>query len=169
MIANLFVVGFQFLLILAACSDLLTMRIPNWISALIILLFVVAAIFTPLPLSIVGTNLSCAAFMLGLTLIFFRFGLMGGGDAKLATATALWFGWGGLLQYCLFASALGGLLAIAILAFRRYPIPALLTRFSFLVRLADEKSGLPYGIALAGGALLTLEDAETVARILGHR
>lgn len=168
MTTNFLVIAFQCLLFLAACFDLLTMTIPNWISALTILLFVVAAISAPLPFPIIGMNLSCAALVLGMTLIFFRFGWMGGGDAKLATATALWFGWRGMLNYFLAASALGGLLAIAILALRRRPLPAPLRRVPFIARLADDNSGLPYGVALSGGALLTMDDSETVARLLEH-
>jgi prepilin peptidase CpaA len=165
MLANILVLGFQFLLILAACSDLLSMTIPNWISALIILLFVIAAFVAPLPPAVVGMNFLCAVCVLAVTLFFFRFGWMGGGDAKLATATALWFGWSGLAGYCLVASVIGGGLAVAILALRRNPVPPVLFRLSFISRLANENIGLPYGIALAGGALLTLADAETVARL----
>ncbi len=165
MLANFLVLGFQFLLILAACSDLLTMTIPNWISALIILLFVIAAFVAPLPPAVVGMSFLCAFGVLCVTLIFFRFGWMGGGDAKLATATALWFGWSGLAGYCLVASVIGGVLAMAILALRRNPVPPALLRVSFVTRLADENSGLPYGVALSGGALLTLADAETVSQL----
>ena len=165
MLANFLVLGFQFLLILAAFSDLLTMTIPNWISAAIILLFVIAAFVAPVPPAVVGMNFLCAFCVLAVTLFFFRFGWMGGGDAKLATATALWFGWSGLAGYCLVASVIGGVLAVAILSLRRNPVPPALLRLSFVSRLADETSGLPYGVALAAGALLTLADAETVARL----
>lgn len=168
MIAVFLLVGFQFLLIAAACSDLLSMTIPNWISALIILLFMIAAFVAPLPLADVGVNLLSALLILGLTLLAFRFGVMGGGDAKLATATTLWFGWEGMSSYLLLASALGGLLAVAIIALRRYPVPVSVLRISFISRLADEKVGVPYGIALAFGALLTLQQADLANRLLGR-
>lgn len=166
MVAIFLLGSFQFLLMAAAFCDLLSMTIPNWISALIILLFVVASVCAPLPLPVVGMNLLCGLLILGVTLISFYFGVMGGGDAKLATSTALWLGWGVLPEYLLVASVIGGALALAILALRRYPVPASVLRFAFIRRLADEKKGVPYGIALAFGALLTLGQAELVTRLL---
>ena len=44
--------------------------------------------------------------------------MIGGGDAKLAAATALWLGFEGLGDYLLVASIFGGALTLAILAAR---------------------------------------------------
>ena len=45
----------------------------------------------------------------------FALGWIGGGDAKLAAAIALWLGWGALLDYSLSAAIYGGALTIVIL------------------------------------------------------
>ena len=51
-------------------------------------------------------------------------GWIGGGDAKLAAATALWFGFDHLLDYLLYASLFGGALTLVLLQFRQWPLPS---------------------------------------------
>ena len=57
---------------------------------------------------------------------FFTHGWIGGGDAKLAAATALWLGFDHLLPYLVYASLFGGALTLLLLQFRMTPLPALL-------------------------------------------
>ena len=45
--------------------------------------------------------------MLAVTFVFFARGWIGGGDAKLAAATALWLGFDYLMPYLLYASIFG--------------------------------------------------------------
>ena len=53
----------------------------------------------------------------------FAMGWVGGGDAKVAAAAALWFGFGHLLNYLLYASLFGGALTLLLLQFRQWPLP----------------------------------------------
>ena len=55
---------------------------------------------------------------------FFTRGWIGGGDAKLAAATALWLGFDHLLAYLVYASLFGGALTLLLLQFRTMPLPA---------------------------------------------
>src|SRR6185312_1116623 len=87
-------------------------------------------------------------------------GWIGGGDAKLFAAVALWLGFTDMMVYALVASICGGALTLAILLLRQCPLPALLARQSWLLRLHDEHSGIPYGVALAAGAFLILPSTE---------
>jgi len=89
---------------------------------------------------------------------FFAARFVGGGDAKLFAAVALWFGFGDLLSYVLIASLAGGALTLLILALRRVPLPV--TGRPWLMRLADPRAGIPYGVALAVGALVLLPQTE---------
>jgi prepilin peptidase CpaA len=84
---------------------------------------------------------------------FFSRGWIGGGDAKLAAATALWLGFDHLLAYLLWASIFGGVLTILILQFRLFPLPPQLSRHGWVERLHSKDAGVPYGIALAIAAL----------------
>jgi prepilin peptidase CpaA len=86
--------------------------------------------------------------------LFFSRGWIGGGDAKLAAATALWLGFEYLLPYLLWASILGGVLTLLILQFRRFPLPPALMHHGWVDRLHQKDAGVPYGIALAVAALL---------------
>ena len=67
----------------------------------------------------------------------FNLGWVGGGDAKLAAATAIWLGWSSILDYGLAAAICGGVLTLAILGARMAPLPAALGRFAWVARLHD--------------------------------
>ncbi|MGA8929838.1 MAG: prepilin peptidase, partial [Pseudolabrys sp.] len=86
--------------------------------------------------------------------VFFSQGWIGGGDAKLAAATALWFGFDHLLGYMIYASLFGGALTLVILQCRKLPLPAFLARQHWIMRLHENGGGVPYGIALAAAALI---------------
>ncbi len=92
-------------------------------------------------------------------------GWIGGGDAKLAAATALWFGFDYLLDYLVYASLFGGVLTLLLIQFRRLPLPALLARQKWILRLHDNGGGVPYGIALAAAALIVYPQDRLDARV----
>jgi len=96
---------------------------------------------------------------------FFTRGWIGGGDAKLAAATALWLGFDYLLPYLLYASLFGGALTLALVQFRLAPLPAALARQEWLERLHSRDAGVPYGIALAAAALAIYPDTPWMAAI----
>ncbi|KKC38197.1 peptidase [Devosia epidermidihirudinis] len=146
---------FPFFMAFAASSDLLTMRISNKLVLLLVASFFVLAFILQMPLAEMGMHLACAAVVLLVGFTFFAFGWIGGGDAKLAAATTLWLGFGLALPFLIYAALLGGALTLLVLALRRYPLPSFLARLSWLDRLHDPKSGVPYGIALAIAGLLT--------------
>ena len=144
---------FPGLMFLSASMDFLTMTIPNAISALLALAyFGLAAAFLP-PLAVLS-DVSCGLTVLAITFAMFSMRWIGGGDAKLAAATALWMGWGSLVDYGVAASILGGLLTLGLLMARAAPLPALAARLPGVGRLHDPKCGVPYGIALAAAGLL---------------
>lgn len=157
---------FPFLMAYAAASDLLTMLIPNRISLALVAGFALLAVTGPMSWPEIGLHVGAAALVLTVTFTLFAFGVIGGGDAKLAAATALWLGFDGLGDYLLVASILGGGLTLAILAVRAYPLPMRIARLPFALHLHDAKTGIPYGIALAAAALLVLPETEVWARAL---
>jgi prepilin peptidase CpaA len=87
-------------------------------------------------------------------------GWVGGGDAKVTAAAALWFGFDHLLNYLLYASLFGGALTILLLEFRQWPLPYALSGQAWLLRLHARETGIPYGIALAIGALMIYPETE---------
>lgn len=147
-------VVFPALMAFAASSDLLTMTISNRLSLALSAAFLAMALFTGMPLQVVGMHVLAAAIVLTIGFIFFAQGWIGGGDAKLVAATALWFGFDHLLDYMIHASIFGGALTLLLLQFRKMPLPALLARQGWIMRLHDTGAGVPYGIALAAAALI---------------
>jgi prepilin peptidase CpaA len=101
--------------------------------------------------------------------VCFAMGWVGGGDAKVAAGAALWFGFGHLLDYLVCASLFGGALTLLLLQFRQWPLPSPLTGQAWLLKLHAKESGIPYGIALAIGALMIYPETEWIKAVdLGH-
>jgi prepilin peptidase CpaA len=149
MLTSAVLVLFPILMAFAAFSDLFTMTISNRVSLALCAGYVALAFATQVPMPDLLMHLGCGFIVLVITFAMFAFNWIGGGDAKLASATALWLGWDHLADYGSIAAILGGVLTIGILALRKGPVPPWLVAPPFMARLADHKSGVPYGIALA--------------------
>jgi prepilin peptidase CpaA len=157
---------FPALMAFAASTDLLTMTISNRVSLALIAGFAVMAYAAGMDGQAVLSHICAGAAVLAVTFVFFARGWIGGGDAKLAAATALWFGFDQLLNYLLYASLFGGALTLLVIRFRLIPLPAALARQEWAQRLHGADAGVPYGIALAASALLVYP--ETVWMTLGR-
>ena len=143
-------VFFPLLMVFAALSDVATMTISNRISLALVIGFVPVAI---------GMHFVCGLAVFALTFVMFSLGLIGGGDAKLASATALWLGWDVLMNYGLVTAVFGGALSIALLAIRKVPLPGLLLDRKWIARLHSPETGIPYGVALAAGGLVVYPES----------
>jgi len=137
----------------AASSDLLTMTISNRLSLALTGSFFLLTFVTGMSLPAIGMHLAAAALVLVVSFGFFSQGWIGGGDAKLAAATALWFGFDFLLDYLVYASLFGGALTLVLIQFRKLPLPGPFARQPWILRLHEAGGGIPYGIALAAAAL----------------
>jgi prepilin peptidase CpaA len=144
---------FPALMAFAASSDLLTMTISNKLSLTLAGGFFLLTIITGMGLTAIGMHLAAGALVLTVSFGFFAMGWIGGGDAKLAAATALWFGFDYLLVYLVYAALFGGALTFLVIQFRRLPLPPQLARYTWILRLHEAGGGVPYGIALAAAAL----------------
>ena len=144
----------------AASSDFFTMTISNRISLILVAGFVALAVGTGMPFGEMLNHAGAGGLVLAVTFTFFLCGWVGGGDAKLAAATALWLGWAHLLDYLLYASILGGVLTVALIEFRKFSMPSLLNGKEWAERLHKPGGGVPYGIALAAAALLIYPQTE---------
>jgi prepilin peptidase CpaA len=145
---------FPGLMALSASMDLITMTIPNAIPLALALGYFAVASALGLPSETMAFGLSCGLATLAVTFLLFCRDWIGGGDAKLAAAVALWMGWGAILDYAVCASICGGVLTLAILAVRAQPLPDALARRTWIVRLRSPGAGVPYGIALAVAGVL---------------
>ncbi len=151
---------FPAVMALAAAADLITMKIPNLLSAALAIAYFVAALIAGVPLQEMGMHALCGAAVLIFTFALFSFGWIGGGDAKLAAATALWLGWTPLGDYGLVSALAGGGLTVLILVGRRFALPQFLASQSWIARLHNAKTGIPYGIALALGGMVVYPESQ---------
>ncbi len=145
---------FPMLMAYAASSDIFTMKISNRISLALIALFFVFAFAVGMSLNQIGVHLASGATILVITFGLFSLGWIGGGDAKLAASTALWFGWPMTLEYCAIASIFGGMLGFILVIARARMLHPRLMGVTWIARLHDRKTGVPYGVALAAAGLL---------------
>jgi prepilin peptidase CpaA len=139
---------------LSASMDLLTFTIPNRLCLTLAVGYLIFAVTLGIPAVDILLNISCALAILIITFVMFHVGLIGGGDAKLAAATAAWLGWTAIFDYGLAAALFGGVLTLIILGARMIPLPAAFSRMDWLVRLHNANAGVPYGIALAAAGLM---------------
>jgi len=149
---------FPAMMAVAASSDLLTMTISNRVSLILVGGFFVLALAIGMSGADILWHMGAGALILVVAFGCFAMGWIGGGDAKLAAAIALWFGFDHLLAYLLYASLLGGALTFLLIQFRMLPLPQFLVAQEWAERLHRENAGVPYGIPLATAALLIYPD-----------
>ena len=153
---------FPALMAFAAASDLFTMTISNRVSLALAAGFLALALASGMAPSDILQHVGAGATVLVLAFGCFAMGWVGGGDAKVAAGAALWFGFGHLMNYLLYASLFGGALTLLLLQFRQWPLPYSLVGQTWLIRLHAKDSGIPYGIALAIGALMIYPETEWI-------
>lgn len=131
-------------LLFAAFTDIRRRQIDNWLN-LVIALGAPAfwwsqgyALWPDIALQLV---IAVGAFAVFAAL--FAFKVMGGGDVKLLTALALWIPFFEYMQLLLIMSITGGVLTIALV-------------FWHTARHQRDRIAIPYGVAIAFGALWTL-------------
>jgi prepilin peptidase CpaA len=155
MVLQLLVLGlFPAAMAFAAASDLVSMTISNRLSIALAFGFFVLAVLIGMPLAEVGRHVLASLVVLAVAFVFFTRGWIGGGDAKLAAATALWLGFPLLFEYLTVAALLGGALTLILLELRWVPLPQSLAGQPWITRLHSLESGIPYGIALAVAGLV---------------
>ena len=144
--------AFPVLMIAAALWDVVTMTIPNRISLLLVPAFFAAALLARLSPEAIAWHAGVGVAALIVMAGCFAMGWLGGGDAKLLAAASLWVGPGAAIWF-VFATALaGGALALALLLVRA--TPWLYGRGpEWLRRLLTPKGAIPYGVAIAAGAI----------------
>ncbi len=156
---------FPALMAFAAASDLFTMTISNRVSLALAAGFLVLALVGGMAPYDIMMHVAAGAAVLAVGFGCFAMGWVGGGDAKVAAAAALWFGFGHLLNYLLYASLFGGALTLLLLQFRQWPLPYALAGQLWLLKLHAKDSGIPYGIALAIGALMVYPETDWIKAV----
>ncbi len=138
--------------VMAAAWDVKILAIPNFVVLWLGLGFAVHGVAFGASWYELGAHVLVGAIVLALGLIPYAFGQIGGGDIKLVAAGALWFGWPEVLIFALATAVAGGLLAAAVYGIRQFD-GAKRRLAGFLPWIAAEQPHIPYGLAIAVGAL----------------
>lgn len=146
---------FVALLVYAAGSDIASLTIPNRVSIALASAYPILALATGQSLPDVGLHLLFGFGVLAIGFVLFQMNILGGGDAKLFAAVAIWTGIEAFRPFVLGAALVGGLLALALVAARQF-IPQTETYPAFVNQLLKKQSGIPYGVAILGGGLMAL-------------
>ncbi len=138
------------LMVWAGAVDILTRAIPNRVTMTLAACFGLFAGASGLPLQQVAAHALCAIAVLAFGYFLYSRSWFGGGDAKLLAAAALWFGFDALLPFLAATALAGGVLALCYLTIGAAKLQ---------LGLESERSGtIPYGAAMATGALAILPD-----------
>lgn len=154
------IVGMGILAVIAY-GDVRARRIPNVLSLAIAMLGLLRIILLHDPVAGAHTLTAAAAIFVAAFLLFWH-GAIGGGDAKLVAATALFVGYHNLFGFLFLMSVCGGTLAVVMLArhtlrlrlwlpSRRAGIPSTAERIA-----APAWPTVPYGVAIAAAGVVTL-------------
>lgn len=154
---------FAALMIGAGVRDLTTMTIPNALVLLLVVAYAALAPFVGIGPAELLRDVGIALAVLAAGFLLFAFGWIGGGDAKLAAAATLWLGTGAALPFLFNAAVFGMILTLALLSLRRLPQVPVLAAVPWLARLQSGTAAIPYGVALAAGALATLPQSHWFA------
>jgi prepilin peptidase CpaA len=140
-------------LVVAAVRDATSYTIPNWLSASLALAFLPAAFVVGVSPAVIGISLAVGFAGLIAGMAMFALGWIGGGDAKLFAAASLWLGLPAIGSFLAWTGLAGGVLAVALLLLRRTPVANLISGPPWVGRLLEPKGDVPYGVAIAVGAL----------------
>ena len=170
---------FPLCMLAAAISDMRKFIIPNTVSIVLIGAFIASFAISGLGWDVLQNHLIAGFGMLiiGMILWFDDYpteysvgGYLGGGDVKLLAAAAFWLGWPVFGHALIYITLCGGLLAIGFLAARLFArlFPRLSLTFKPLAKLAaEEKPPLPYGVAIAVGAVYVFPQSALFQAIVG--
>lgn len=157
---------FPAFVIVGALKDVTSYTIPNWISAVLIVAFLPAALASGLPLSAIGLHFAVGLGCLVAGIGMFALGWIGGGDAKLFAAAGLWLGLSGMTNYLIVTALAGGALALILLRLRsNWARSVLPVGPAWVERLREPKGNAPYGVAIAFGALVAFPQSLMFAAI----
>ena len=132
------------LLVVAAVIDVRTYTISNRLNLAVASIAPLYWLSSGLPLwPGVAIQLALGAGVFALFAIAFYVGMMGGGDVKLAAAIALWFPPAATLGFLVYMSLAGGIVTLVVVALHK-------------LRSKEGKPEIPYGVAIAIGALAIL-------------
>lgn len=154
-------------LAIAAFSDILTMKIPNRVSIVLALSFFAVAPFSGMDLVTFGWSVLAATIVFAGCFALFAVNVMGGGDAKVLSAAALWYGFNNdLVAFLALTGIFGGGLAVIILFIRANQNTLLVSPIPIPMHFFKARAGIPYGVAIGAAGFSTFPDSPIFVQAL---
>lgn len=144
--------AFLAFLVVAAASDLATLRIPNPLIVAGLALCLVRLAATPVPLA---PHLAVGGVAFAITFALFAANLIGGGDAKLFPVTLVWVGPDAAPAFLLMLSLLAAGFALVLLLARRL-LPAVAAGVDRRPVVLRRGAGVPLAVPTLPAAALFL-------------
>lgn len=164
--ASIFVI-FPLCMAVAALTDMLSMTIPNRVSVILAASFLVIAPLAGFGIAEIGWHLAAGMIVLAVGFALFAANVMGGGDAKVLAASAIWYGYSSeLVVYMGTVGVLGGVLAFVVLLLRANQNTLLALPVPIPMHFFKDRVGIPYGMAIGLAAFLTYPETDIFARAI---
>ncbi|NEX94688.1 prepilin peptidase [Caulobacter sp. 17J65-9] len=144
---------FPVVAIAAALRDVTTMTIPNWMSVVLIGGFFPTALAAGLAPVEMLSHLAIGLGVLLAAMTMFALRWIGGGDAKLLASASLWLGFSALPEFLIWTALAGGAFALILIQARFVAHAYAVQGQGWMGRLLQPKGDIPYGVAIAIGAL----------------
>lgn len=145
---------FPALMVAAALNDVREFKIPNKFVAILIVAWPLAAVQVGVPMADALVTIAVSALVFAMGFGLFAAGKLGAGDVKLLAAATLWVGAGQAAMFLFATTLAGAALAIFLLRFRKFPLPAFAMEHQWALEMHARQKAMPYGVAIAVGALV---------------
>jgi prepilin peptidase CpaA len=162
-------IGFAFLVIYGALSDLSTFKIPNWVSYTLIGLFALHTFLVWLNTPFLPSlefrfppwffNVVIGLITFVVAVVFWKLRYIGGGDVKYLTATTLWMGAASTPTFIVILTALAIAMVIILKLLANWGFLIHGTRLPTFVKRLFAKvatNELPYGFPIGIAALIMI-------------
>jgi len=154
------------MVVIAGVSDFFTLKIPNWLNATIAVSVVPFVLLSGMPLEIFAWHVIAGLLTFVVGFVLFSANIIGGGDAKMLAACAIWVGWDALMQFAVVTAFAGGALVIMIKIWAFFARRQNLGKTGWAKNFLSKKPQLPYGIAIAAGGVIAFPATWWVQQVL---
>tara|TARA_B100000686_G_scaffold231064_1_gene238504 strand:- start:357 stop:836 length:480 start_codon:yes stop_codon:yes gene_type:complete len=138
------------LVVWAAVTDFLTLKIPNVIPVFVIVAFGFLLLFEPSALQDIYERLITVAILFVVTFIMYAVNMLGAGDSKLLAVLGLWIPAAKFWLFVLIMASVGAVLGFIALYVRsrRFNV-SWLPESSWFSQLQAGRNAVPYAVAIA--------------------
>jgi prepilin peptidase CpaA len=143
-------------MIWAAVGDVRSFTITNKLNTAIATAFLLLALPMGMAVPEIFSHIKVGLITIIISLALFYVGVYGGGDAKMTGAVALWLGPAPMMPFIFVTAIAGGLLVFILIISRRLAMRFGLPQSpKWARRMLRKRSGVPYGVALGIGAIVS--------------